>query len=312
MVSNKIILEDLETDLWEMCNLKCSQCTHISPLFTSTDKPYSLESFISDIDVLNKISHVHAFRIVGGEPLLNKNLLPYIRHLKESKFADYITIFTNGIVLSHTNNNIFPYIDRLRISVYTNLEPKKINLIYANIEKIKNMYPHLDVVSNEISYFSKFNLNEENTNVALVNKIYNSCYYSYEHRGLSIYEGRFFKCFASRKKFKYAPLSSDVDSIAINSHLTAADLKKFIEDKTPLESCKWCLGTCGKQIKHTQISKNQKDVATINDLDFEESSSYLSNLLLSWDKNNKKFNNLKNNKFFKLSKLKDYLKYFKI
>jgi len=308
---NKILLQDLEVDLWEQCNLKCAQCSHSSPFFTSADGSYSLNSFKKDIDILSQISHVHAFRIVGGEPLLNKNLLLYIKYLKESKFTDFITLFTNGLVLSHTNNDIFPYIDRLRISVYTNLEDKKIKLIYSNIEKIKNIYPHLDVVSNEISYFSKFNLIEENTDVDLVNKIYNSCYYSYEHRGLSIYEGKFFKCFASRKKFKYAPISSDVDSIPINSHLTAADLKKFIEDKTPLESCKWCLGTCGKQIKHTQISRNQKDVATINDLDFDEGSNYLSNLLLSWNRYSKTFNNIKNNKFFKLSALKNYLKHFK-
>ena len=318
----KINLIDLETDLWEQCNLKCAQCTHSSPFFNSTDEYYKLDQFKEDINYLNQIAHINTFRIVGGEPLLNKNLLHYVKHIKESNITDFLTIFTNGLVLGHTNNDIFPYIDRLRISVYSNLEEKKLNLIYSNIKKIKQMFPHLNVVANDISYFSYFNLSEKNTNQELVDKIYDKCYYSYEHRGFSIFNGRFYKCFATRKKYNFLKIHSkennfdhlkdnSVDSIELKN-LQKNSLEEFISSKKSLEGCKWCLGTCGAQLKHSQINKNSETPATLDNLDFEEGEKYMSNLLLSWSLKDSKFKNIDNNKFFNISHLKHYIKQFKI
>lgn len=318
---NKIILEDLEVDLWEQCNLRCTQCTHSSPYFTSADQNYEIEQFKQDVASLNKIAHVGVFRIVGGEPLLNKNLIQYVRFLKESNIADYITIFTNGLVLSHTNNEVFSYIDRLRISVYNNLEEKKLKAIYTNIEKIKNLHPHLNIVANEISHFSYFNLASKNNDKALVEKIFNNCYYSYMHKGFSIFNGRLYKCFASRKKYNFLKVHSTEnnfhhlkdnlhDSVKLQD-LENKDLEEFISNKDPLEGCKWCLGTCGSQIKHQQVNPTEEAPATIEDLNFEEGERYLSNLLLSWSATDPNFKNIKNNKFFNVKHLKHFAKHFK-
>lgn len=318
--TNKLFLYDLEVDLWEQCNLKCAQCTHSSPFFDSSDENYQIDQFKKDITELSKVVHIGAFRIVGGEPLLNKNLLNYVKFIKEASFTDYLTIFTNGLVLSHINNDIFPYIDRLRISVYTNLEEKKLKVIRRNIEQIKEMYPHLDVVANELSYFSYFNLAIKNSDDELVKKIHNKCYYSYEHRGFSIFNGRFYKCFASRKKYKFLQKHSEEDnfdhlkdnmqdSISLDS-LSKEELEFFVSDKTALEGCKWCLGTCGSQLKHEQIKTDKESPATLNDLNFEEGEKYLSNLLLSWAKSDKTLKNIKSNKFFKIEHLKEYTKHF--
>jgi hypothetical protein len=47
---DKIQLYDLETDLWEQCNLKCSHCTHNSPFFNSIDEYYKIDQFKEDIN----------------------------------------------------------------------------------------------------------------------------------------------------------------------------------------------------------------------------------------------------------------------
>ena len=318
---HKIFLEDLEVDLWERCNLSCAQCTHNSPYFDSTDDVYHLEQFKKDIKALSEIAHIGSFRIVGGEPLLNKNLVEYVKCIKEFNFANYVTIFTNGLVLGHTNNDVFSYIDRLRISVYTNLEKKKLDLIYSNIDKIQTLYPHLNVASNKLSHFSYFNLATKNTNEELVDKIYNKCYYSYEHKGFSIFNGRFYKCFASRKKYNFLKNHSKEnnfehlkegthDSISL-IELTKEKLHTYVSSKTPLEGCKWCLGTCGRQFDHKQIQTEKEEPATLEDLDFEEGEAYLSNLLLSWSLTDPELKNIKNNDFFDIKHLKNFLKHFK-
>lgn len=314
---DKIHLFDLETDLWEACNLNCAQCTHSSPFFTKDDERYTIEQFKCDIDNLSKVVTIDAFRIVGGEPLLNKNLLEYVKYIKQSNITKYLTIFTNGLVLSHTNNDIFPFIDRLRISVYKNIEQNKLDLIYKNVERIKNMFPHLDIIANEITYFSYFNLTHKNNNHETVQKIYDKCYYSYDHRGFSIFNGRFFKCFASRKKYKYLLNHSTEnnfehlkqnlhDSIALQD-LQIPVFQKFIESKEALEGCKWCLGTCGTQLQHSQLTSNTDVQATIDHLNFEEGEKYLSNLLLSWDKQR---NYINDDRFFRPEHIEHYNKHF--
>lgn len=322
--NSRYVLFDLEVDLHETCNLKCAQCTHASPYFDREDEKYSIEQFTKDVNILSNVCSVNVMRIVGGEPLLNKNLTEFVKSLKNSKLTNIVTLFTNGLLLNVTNKDIFEYIDRLRVSYYSNLTENQVNLISKNCKQVRELFPNLDMVVNEMTYFSQFNLLEENTNKDLVEKIYNNCYYSYEDRGLSIFNGRLYKCFASRKKYKYLKahnkLSADteaklnpniIDSIAIDSTLTLQSLKEFLDNRTPLEGCKWCLGTCGKQIKHKQIETIQNDVATIQDLDFEAGASYISNNILSWNRFDKSKGDIIHNKFFNIKYLKDYIKQFK-
>ena len=180
------------------------------------------------------------------------------------------------------------------------------------------------MVVNELTYFLQFNLAEENKDLDLVKSIYNNCYYSYEDRGLNMFNGRLYKCFASRKKYKYLQSQNKltpeiyeridpkrIDSISIDSELTAEKLQAFLDDRTPLEGCKWCLGTCGKQIKHKQIKDPKEDIATLQDLDFDSGASYMSNGILSWNRFDKNRGDVEYNKFFKLEYLKNYIKQFK-
>lgn len=321
---NRRTLFDLEIDLHETCNLSCAQCTHASPYFAKEDQTYPLEQFIKDVNILAKFSFVTVLRIVGGEPLLNKNLTSYVKEIKKSKLADIITLFTNGLLLNVTNKDIFEYIDRLRVSYYSNLEQKKLDQIFKNCAEVRQLYPDLDMVVNELTYFLQFNLAEENKDLDLVKSIYNNCYYSYEDRGLNMFNGRLYKCFASRKKYKYLQSQNKltpeiyeridpkrIDSIAIDSELTAEKLQAFLDDRTPLEGCKWCLGTCGKQIEHKQIKDPKEDIATLQDLDFDSGASYMSNGILSWNRFDKNRGDVEYNKFFKLEYLKNYIKQFK-
>lgn len=320
----KFDLYDLEIDLHEQCNLKCLHCSHSSPHFSNKDPKYSLKQFKEDINFLSKIANIHSLRLVGGEPLLNKELLEYVIFLRQNKIAKEVKLFTNGLLLRTVNPEVFNNLDSLKISVYSNLPKEKIDAIKSNINYVKSIAPALDIVANEIEYFLKSNLIEENTNSDLVKQIYNKCYYAYEHRGVALFNGRLYKCFASRKKHKLLEAHnklnevtkdildpSKIDSIALNENLDSSALSRFLEKGEPLEACRWCLGTCGKMVKHEQLKSVDQDIATVEDIDFEAGEIYISNNILSWDRFYKKMGDLVHNKFFKLDHLKHYIKMFK-
>ena len=94
----KIVHIDLEIN--NNCNQSCISCWHSKP----KELPFKIETMNLDMVML----YIRHYKILGaksikfnlrGEPLLNKNLINYIRHAERLGFID-IMINTNGILLS--------------------------------------------------------------------------------------------------------------------------------------------------------------------------------------------------------------------
>jgi len=309
-------VSDLEVDAVEHCNLKCAHCSHLSPYF-KINKDYTLSKFKNDINILSKILKTDIFRFVGGEPFLNLELDKMVKHVRESNIAKKISIFTNGLVLDKISLSTLMLFDDIRISVY-NLEKDKFNKILDNVEIIKEKLKDTKtlVVENHIKTFLKFNLIEKNEDKNLVKKIFDNCYHKKD--SYSIYMGRLYRCFATRKKHIFLNkfksivkgnfskmLESSTDSIKIDNSLSEQKLNAFLFSNVPLEGCKWCLGCSGKRIKNGQLGIDyENDFATLSDINFEEGKSYVSNCLKSWHREREEI--LIKDKFFDKKYDKDF------
>jgi len=311
-----IYVGDLEADLHEKCNLKCVQCSHSSPHSNSDDKNYSIEAFNKDLNILSKHLHSRVFRIVGGEPLLNKNLVKFIENIKNVKISDKVSMFTNGLLISKTDPRVFELLDEIRISVY-DLEPQKMIAIKNNIDYLKQ-FKNLNVEYNCLKTFLVFNIVEKNKNQELVKKIFDNCYHKKD--SYSIFNGKFYRCFAARKKYNFLSKHKELvkddfeylrdnkqDYLNIDKNVTEESLKQFIFNDNPLSACAWCLGCSGKKIKNYQINQSEPEyIGTLEDINFNEGSSYVSNCLLSWHR--KKVEELNKDEFYNYDSLKSYKK----
>ena len=104
-----------------VCNLKCEFCA-ISDSHHKNNKSFmELEEFKLFISRLNESKwHLKQIVLVGlGEPLLNKNIVDFIKIAKEANIADKIHLVSNGIFLSKkmSNDLIEAGLDILRISL---------------------------------------------------------------------------------------------------------------------------------------------------------------------------------------------------
>lgn len=311
-------IDNIEVDVSETCNLRCLHCTHSAPYFTTADN-YELREFEIDISILAEKVHFGVIRLIGGEPLLNKDLGKYVDFIRKTQVADKIAIFTNGLLLHKTPLTVFNHIDHLRVSLYP-LDPVKTALIKRSVTDIRKQFPALSVVVNPINFFSTFNLVIENADRELVKKIHDKCYYRKD--GLNLYNGKIYKCFAARKKFTFLknttsavtgdfqPLErSEADVLPLEPFLTEEEIRNFLADNKPLEACKWCLGTNGgRKVPHSQIGKWPVDHATLADLDFEAGEKYMSNLLLSW--NLDKMHLIEDDEWYKPEHVHSYFDHF--
>lgn len=189
------------------------------------------------------------------------------------------------------------------------------NEIKYNVWWLKNKLKNHSIVLNHIKTFLKFNLIEKNKDSELVEKIFNNCYHS--KNSYSLYKGRLYRCFATRKKAKLLEkfkdrvvgdykdmLDPSTDSIAISENTTPLSLFNFLFNSNPLEGCKWCLGCSGKRFSTKQIDNIDDEFATLDDLDFHQGKSYVSNCLLSWHKD--RVEEICDDDFFNKKYLVDY------
>lgn len=115
------------------CNLNCAGCNHYAPIAEKYE--YPLDKFEINIKQLSKISEIKNINIAGGEPLLNKNILEYIKIVRYNFPNTNLEIRTNGLLLDKMNSMFFDTLNKLnckiRVSFYSIYKTKK-NYLYKD------------------------------------------------------------------------------------------------------------------------------------------------------------------------------------
>ena len=127
-MTEKPLIGYIETHLYNQCNLNCKGCTH----FSNIDKtPFmSLEQYEQNIKKLSELYNINTFRLMGGEPLLNKDLSKYLEITNKYLTNSNVDIATNGLLICNMNKELIDTLKRLNITL-------KISL-YLPIEKVRD------------------------------------------------------------------------------------------------------------------------------------------------------------------------------
>ena len=62
------------------CNLKCKNCSFHGQYVNELNE-YNLNTLDYDSNIISKCGHFQNIQIVGGEPLLNKNLKEFVKKI---------------------------------------------------------------------------------------------------------------------------------------------------------------------------------------------------------------------------------------
>ncbi len=89
------------------CNLNCASCDHFAPIAPKYFLP--IEIFQKDIKQIKKITkgQVKTIGLLGGEPLLNKDIEKYINIARNYFKKSKIILETNGILLNQMNDSFW-------------------------------------------------------------------------------------------------------------------------------------------------------------------------------------------------------------
>lgn len=105
LISGKASFGFIDFMITTKCSLKCEQCCSLMPFYNNnTHYTDTFESFKENLDnLLNSVDKIYKLQLIGGEPLLNKELAKMIDYASRKKQIKHIITVTNGTILPDDN-----------------------------------------------------------------------------------------------------------------------------------------------------------------------------------------------------------------
>lgn len=228
----------MEYHIADHCNLNCAACEHYSGLVTEPHFPDFVQFEHDLLRLKELIAGIGVIRILGGEPLLNKEIEKYVKLTRKIYPESVIYIVTNGLLLTKMPDSFFRTLRENAVHIWVSF--------YRPLEnKIGDIFHFLDTkgvsaMSSEMNrtFTKKQRLipqDDENKERAFWN--------CYQHSCNNLYEGKLAACFLpfTTKYFnkyfnKNIPEDGAID--LYDNQLTTEKLKRRLTE--PFERCRFC------------------------------------------------------------------------
>lgn len=237
------------------CNLTCDTCVALSPF--SGIEFSDFKSFKNDLDRISKVVAADKFEFIGGEPLLNPQLVEYMEHAKASGISSTISISTNGLLLHKMPVCFYQLIDNILISEYpsTKFNYRKLESFLETKSKEHNFTFKFLKYKSFLQVYRDTPCEDHNIN----QKVFDTCDITHGSKCYFIADGKFYKCSPSLIIPKFNKSFKGADFINLESNTLLQDLKAFLDSKAYLDSCKWCKGTFydNVQVPHKMLGTKE-------------------------------------------------------
>ena len=234
-------LKYVDITITEACSLKCESCSNLMQYYVRP-KNSDTELLFKSIDRLMEITNsLYEFRVLGGEPFVNKQIGKIINKLLTYKSIKEIVIYTNATVIPKGENFECLKNDKIFIEItdYKHLSKRRDELI--ELLKTNNIrYTSIVPTWSDSGTLKYQNATEEQ----LAEKFKSCCMID----KTTILNGKLYRCPFSANAHNLNAIPENVsDVVDLNDdNKTINDLKKEITllhgDKKYLEACKHCNG----------------------------------------------------------------------
>ena len=139
-------LKAMDIVVTERCSMKCRDCSNLMQYYVRPQNVEINKMFKSLDRLMNSIDWLYEFRVLGGDPFMNKEVYKIINKLVEYNNVNYVVIYTNATIMPKNEN-------------FECLKNKKIILDITNYgSKLSRKHDELIKIlkENNINHRSKF------------------------------------------------------------------------------------------------------------------------------------------------------------
>lgn len=249
----KISRPSVSIETSKHCNLKCASCDHASPWF-ETASFYSLDVFERDMDALTEVMDIGELRFAGGEPLMHPQFATFLEIAKRKRYAEGLTMITNGVLLHKAPQEIWQLLDGVGLSRYPGV---RLRVSDDELRALGERHG-TRVVIEEASKFKYMLVNDTIDDPTLIQSIYKGCYSAVNCH--TVFEGRYYKCSRAHLMSEILGMAGIAfenmdDGIDLHSAGLGQRLQSYLDDDSPLQACQHCLGGHGRERDSVQLRK---------------------------------------------------------
>ncbi len=134
---NKTYMRSLDVMITTRCSLKCKNCSNLMQYYKNPENTDGSE-IIKALDIIhNNVDFISEYRVIGGEPLMNRDWASIVNNLSKKNENTKIFIYTNG--------TIAPKDDQLKM-----FEGKNVNFIITDYGDLSK---NIDVMVERLNKF---------------------------------------------------------------------------------------------------------------------------------------------------------------
>ncbi len=243
------------------CNLRCAHCSHLSP-YVPRRLP-AAKSFAADLQQLATVIRARTIVLLGGEPLLNPELPAMARLARESGIARTVTVTTNGLLLPTVTDDLWRYVDVVRVSLYPQTPPSEAVLEAAAAQARTH---RVRLIVEQVREFRTAAVTSPHPMDLWTRIIYSTCGVAHRQHCHMFSDGWLYKCsmpvnlpgYLDRLGLDgYTPSADGVDLHAPGDLL--ARVREYLFARQPLEACRYCLGWLGRRVPQRQLSAGEQN-----------------------------------------------------
>ena len=95
---DKVYMRSLDVMITTKCSLKCKDCSNLMQYYVEP-KHTEHEQILSALNILNEnVDYISEFRVIGGEPLMNKDWADIVNRISKKNVEAKIFIYTNATI----------------------------------------------------------------------------------------------------------------------------------------------------------------------------------------------------------------------
>ena len=243
VINDKLNIKTIDIQVTERCSLKCKDCSNLMQYYK---KPQDSEQgllFKSIEKIMTAVDSLEEFRVLGGDPFMNKNLHKIINKLVTYEKCKKVVVYTNV--------RFVPKGDNLNC-----LKNKKVILDITNYGATSPATSKfIEVAKKENIAYTSFRCTTwqdcgrimpfSNKNEKELEHLFNNCCNS---DLISLLHGKLYRCpfSANGVNLKAIPQNDNDEVNLMNNELTNKQLrdqiKKLCYDKKYLTACSYCNG----------------------------------------------------------------------
>lgn len=222
-----ITLGHIDWNIAESCNMACVSCSHAAPVALA--RFLSLEQIERDLMALKPVLRCHANQLVGGEPLLHKDIVEIMRLMKRIRLDVATVVITNATLLPRMAEDFWRELEYLSISVYPTLKPECLDLA-----RVKQKQYGFGLGERVFTEFHRQFRKEPNDG-----SHFSECHWKSDC--YTVHDGHFYLCPQSvffTKRFM--GLEAHSDGLTLEG-ITEDKLQAFLNRTEPLNACRICM-----------------------------------------------------------------------